>query len=97
MAYFKIYAGLSGGFGGANFVDTLEFDNESEANQYAYEEAISIYEGYEGIHGLRTLEQIMEDEGIEAEDIGLDMYIEERENWLDYYVEPVESLEDTDD
>ena len=97
MAYFKIYAGLSGGFGGANFIDTLEFDNELDANQYAYEEAVYIYEGYEGIHGLRTLEQIMEDEGIEAEDIGLDMYIEEREDWLDYYVEPAESLEDTDD
>lgn len=34
MAYFKIYAGLSGRFGGANFIDILEFDNELDANQY---------------------------------------------------------------
>ena len=37
MAWYKIYAGLSGGFGGAHFQNTEEFATKDEANSYAYE------------------------------------------------------------
>ena len=46
MGYYKIYAGLSGGFGGANYIDTLEFENEDAANDYAFESACELYYSY---------------------------------------------------
>lgn len=46
MKKFKIYAGLGGGFGGADYIDTLEFNNKDEALDYAYQEAVYIKESW---------------------------------------------------
>lgn len=49
---FEIYAGLSGGFGGASHQETDEFNSEEEALEYAYHLAIEEYQSYEGCHGI---------------------------------------------
>lgn len=99
---YKIYAGLGGSFGGATYVDTLEFENEEHASEYAYEVAIDEYEKYEGFHGLKTYNDCIAEaekyvlEGDFAsndiyvnklEECAREIYNEEMERWIDYYVE----------
>ena len=93
MKKFKIYAGLGEGFGGAKYLYTYEFEDRTHAEEVAYEEAIEIYEGYVGDYGLKTIDEIMDENGV-SEDEAQEMYIEERENWLDYYVKESSDLED---
>lgn len=93
---FEIYAGLSGGFGGAKYVETIEFPSYEEAEDYALELAIEEYQGYEGLHGIRSISEIMEDEGLDEDDAELE-YLEERDSWLDYYVEEIDEDEEEDD
>lgn len=83
----KIYAGLGGGFGNANYVRTFTGTKE-RAEKEAYYAAIEEYENYEGLHGLRTIDDIMEEDGIEDYEEAQQIYNEERESWLDYYVKP---------
>ena len=89
MTKFKIFAGLGGGFGGARFVGIEEHESRSEASKNAYEYAVEEYESYGGLHGLRTREEVMEEDEIEDEDIGDEAYREEIEGWIEYYVEEV--------
>lgn len=89
MKQFKIFAGLGGGFGGAQECDTLEFASLEAAEQYAYEVACETYDMYAGMHGLRSVADIMEDDECD-EEYAEDVYNEERDGWLDYYVEEVE-------
>jgi hypothetical protein len=88
MKQYRIFAGLSGGFGGAREVDILEFPDTGSAEDYAYEEACAIYESYEGLHGLRSVADIISEEGFSEEEAE-DAYNEEREGWISYYVEEV--------
>lgn len=94
MKKFKIYASLGEGFGGADYVDTLEFDSRDEALDYAYQEATDIYESYEGIGGILSMEEVEEDLreswGEEPGDDDVrECYLEEVESWIEYYVEEV--------
>lgn len=91
MPKYFIYAGLSGGFGGAGLVNdyAMEFKDEEAAEDFAREQAVSEYESYSGLHGLRNLDQIMEEEGIDEEEAE-EIYNEEMESWIDYKVELVE-------
>lgn len=96
MSKYKIYAGLGGGFGGAQYVTTEEFESEEAASRYAYECAIEDYQSYEGLHGLASFGDICEN----PEDYGLDedfcdedaeqIYQEEIESWIEYWAELVE-------
>jgi hypothetical protein len=81
----KIYAGLGGGFGGANYIKTIT-GTKQEAEAEAYQEAINSYESYEGSGGLRTISDIMEEDGVDEEEAE-EIYNDERESWLDYWVE----------
>ena len=84
MKQYRIFAGLGGSFGGAQDQGVCTFYDEEEAIDEAYRVACEIYESYEGIQGLRTIQDIMDEEECcleEAEDI----YYKERELWLDYY------------
>ena len=98
MAQYKIYAGLSGGFGGAKYIGTVKAANENEASQIAYEYAVEEYESYEGLHGLTSYYDVVSNPG----EYGLDedsqdeeslwwAYEEERSSWLDYYVEEIKT------
>lgn len=91
---FEIYAGLGGGFGGANYVETIEANTREEAEEYARQCAIDDYESYEGSHGILSRDDVFEDliesfgeEPLE-EDVDL-RYMEEVEGWIAYYVEEV--------
>ena len=98
MAKFKIYAGLSGGFGGARYCGIYECDNAEEAETYAREQAIEEYESYGGYHGLYTWDsmrqEIADDEydgdidAVDPDDVDMRM-MEEVEGWLTYRIVPV--------
>jgi len=89
MPKYKVFSGLGGGFGGARDNEEIyEFDNENEAIDYAYELAKEEYESYAGLHGLRDIKDIMDEDGVDEEEAE-EIFCEERENWLDYYVEEV--------
>jgi hypothetical protein len=89
MKRYKIYAGLGGGFGGANYQETKLFNSDSKAENYAWELASDIYESYVGLHGLRGIEEIIEEDGVSSEEAYC-IYDEEKESWLDYWAEEVE-------
>ena len=98
MPKFKIYAGLSGGFGGARFCEVYECSSRAEAETYAREVAIEEYESYGGYHGLYTWDSMRQEiaddeydgdiEAVDSEDVDMRM-IEEVEGWLTYKVIPV--------
>lgn len=106
---YRIYAGMSGGFGGANYVGWLDTDDEAEAESYAREIAIEEYQSYEGYHGILSEYECAQElygeggpgdvpewvwESPSAQEEIHDMYIEEIENWIDYYVEEGDEPED---
>lgn len=96
MKKYNIYAGLGGGFGGARLVaEAEEFENEDAAVNYAYECALEEYQSYEGYHGIVSYGDILdypEDYGLEdgfTEEDVQEIYQEEVESWITYYVKEV--------
>lgn len=89
---FKIHYGLGGGFGGAINHETLDFEDAEDAELYAWKAACEEYEQYDGMHGLQTVEEIMEEENVPELD-AQEMWEEHRESWLDYRVEELSSTE----
>ena len=95
MPRFKIYAGLSGGFGGAQYQCTDDFINLADAEQYARELAMEEYESYGGCHGLYTWDSMRKEiadeeyngdiEQVDPEDVD-DRMTEEVEGWITYKV-----------
>ena len=86
---FDIYYGRGGGFGGAVFDGTFEFQNLEEAVNYAYMKAIEEYESYGGCHGLLDIEEVRQDcidsFGKEPSEEDLeDAYREQVESWIVY-------------
>lgn len=113
MPKFKIYAGLSGGFGGARYCGVYECADKNEAETYAREQAIEEYESYGGYHGLYTWDSMRQEiaddeydgdiEQVDPEDVDMRL-MEEVEGWLTYKIIPVQddfpldwSEEDDDD
>lgn len=98
MPKFKIYAGLSGGFGGARYCGVYDCEDEHEAEEIAREEAMSEYESYGGYHGLYTWDSMRQEiadteydgdiEQVDPEDVDIAM-TEEVEGWLSYRIVPV--------
>jgi hypothetical protein len=85
--YYIIGWGLSGGFGGINNYEVIEASSLEEAEKDAYQRAIDEYESYSGYHGLRSVEDIIEEDGVDEEEAE-EIYNEEREGWLDYVAKP---------
>ena len=102
MPKYKIYAGLNGSFGGANYIHTTdESYSEEEANLEAYEIACELYESYT-FHGLGTYSDALvqaeseifeynyethDDWRTELEERANAIYTEYVDNWVEYYVE----------
>ena len=96
--FYRIYAGLGGGFGGAEYHGTYEFSSQEEAERYAYDLAWDEYESYGGYHGLYTWDSMRQEiadyeydgdiEAVDPEDVDMRM-MEEVEGWLTYKVIPV--------
>lgn len=98
MPKFKIYAGLSGGFGGANYIGTYEYNSEQEANEDAYRIAIEEYESYGGHHGLMNWNECRQDLidsfGEEPTDEEVDSHYQEyMESCIEYWVKPYKEEE----
>jgi hypothetical protein len=85
--YYIIGWGLSGGFGGIHNYEVIEASSLEEAEKDAYQRSLDEYENYSGYHGLRSIEDIMEEDGVEEEEAE-EIYNEEREGWLEYVAEP---------
>ena len=99
MKKYNIYAGLGGGFGGAEYRGTGEFESEEDAAEVAYGIACEEYESYEGYHGILSWGDIAEDSNLDPEDEDnydeiLEAYNEEMESWIEYYA--VLTEEDTE-
>lgn len=87
MPKYKIYAGLGGGFGGGYYIKTTLETTREWAEEEAYDEACEIYDSYGGTQGLFDREEALEEDP-DLNDEELDeMYNEDRENWVDYWVE----------
>lgn len=85
---YNIYVGLSGGFGGATYQGTEDFDNIDEATDVAYQLACEEYDAHAGSYGLRSWGDIAAEEDLDEEDDELEIdeiYTEEREDWIEYY------------
>lgn len=92
MTEYKIYAGLNGGFGGAEYIETDEFESEEDALEYAFAVACNIYEDYAGTNGIRYLDDIADEEDLDLDEDWEtieEIFSEEREGWLSYKVELV--------
>ncbi len=87
---YKIFHGLGGGFGGAQYQYTTTEDmTEDWAMREAEEGAKEEYDSYGGMHGLETIESIMEeDEDMSYKDAEQAMN-EAYESWIDYHIEEV--------
>lgn len=86
--------GLAGGFGGISDYEVIEAEDESQAWDYAFEQACEEYELYVGTNGLRSMEEIMEEDEIEDEDEAEEVYKEERESWITYSAVPYSKEEE---
>lgn len=81
----RLYAGLSGGFGGASYIKTIEASEASAFREAEYE-ANEIYDRFEGMHGLFNSEDELEQNPeLTEEELG-EMEDEDRERWLDYHI-----------
>ena len=108
MAWFKIYCGMGGSFGGAQYHGTYEYANIEEATQDAYLKAEEEYQSYEGCHGILSYadcEEDLQDSGFidgdmsddEIEDMVYSHYREEIESWISYYALPATGPDDQDE
>ncbi len=88
MKLFIIGYGLSGGFGGIQNYEVVDASSQNAAERQAWDKACETYESYVGMHGLREISEIMEEDGIDDEDEAEQAYSEEREGWIEYYAEP---------
>ena len=94
---YNIYAGLSGGFGGAYYQGTLKDVDEVEADNYAYELACEEFERYEGYSGLCDYDEFLEEypDGTEED---YDVFRSEQiDSWTDYYVVPTDEDDEIDE
>lgn len=92
MEKYNIYAGLGGSFGGAQYQYTIEAKSKEGAEDIAYNEAVEIYQDFEGTHGIMDwddcaisleIDPYTEDDNLIAEVD--ELYNEEMENWIKYY------------
>lgn len=62
-----------------------------QAMTRAWEEACQTYEGYVGLHGVRTLEEIMQEDHV-SENAAEMIFGDERESYLDYDAKCISKL-----
>ena len=101
MQKYEIYAGMGGGFGGAQLHGIYEFSSVQEAERYAYDLAFDEYQSYEGSHGILSWDEVYEDclasewiepgaqSETEIEGIVDDAYLELVEGWIEWRAIPI--------
>ena len=86
---FLIRCGMGGGFGGPGEWEEIEAENIEDAEKQAESLAREKYEYYEGLHGIRDVNDIMGEELVD-EDEANHIYEEEIETWIVYEAKPAE-------
>ena len=93
MAYFKIGYGCGCGDNEDYIIAESEEDAVAIANEYAEHD----YESYEGLHGIRGMAEIAEEDyDVDLDEVGTllyeeieRVYLDERESQLDYWAEEI--------
>ena len=101
MRWYRLYYKSVGG--GVECEGPRKYTGEHDATVDAYLLAVEDYESFEGYHGIPSVDNIMD----EKEDYGLasdasedecwEAYYEERQSWLDYWVEEANGPDDIDE
>ena len=99
MAYFRITYGCGCG----ENEEYMIFNSQEEADKAAYQLAIEDYESFEGLHGIRSMREIAEEDfEVDLDELDFDTamyidietaYFDERESQLDYSVEEISKEE----
>ena len=97
MKYYKIGYGCGCG----DNEDYITANDQREADEIAWERAIEEYESFEGLHGIRGMAEIAEEDyDIELDELGTllyeeieRVYIDERESQIDYWAEEITEKE----
>ena len=99
--WYRLYINSVGG--GSECEGPREYETKEDAMDDARMMAIDDYESFEGYHGIPNISDIME----EMEDYGLDrdaseddcwdVYYEQREGWMDYWVVEASGPDDIDE
>ena len=99
MAYFRIEYSCGCG----ENEEYMEFANEKVANDYAYQCAIDEYECFEGLHGIRGMSEIAEEDfDLNWEELDYNTgdyaaveaaYFDERESQISYSAEEISEEE----
>ena len=84
----KIRYGLGGGFGGLGDWETIEAKSYNDALNEAHDRAVELYSSYSGLHGIRSIEDIMEEDGVTEDEANASLE-EECESWIDYEAEEI--------
>ena len=85
MPYFLICHGMGGGFGGSNPDFIEKYENSDEALDVAYNLAKEEYQSYEGYHGIRSIDDINEEDfGGEDFNAAEEVYNEGVNDWIEY-------------
>lgn len=79
----KYLIGYSG-LGDFWYYEIINAENDEDASYCAWEEACNKYEDYLGLHGIRDISEIMEEEDCSEEDAN-EIFNNDRESWIDYW------------
>lgn len=95
MAYFRITYGCGCG----ENEEYMEFNSQQEADEAAYQLAIDDYESFEGLHGIRSMREIAEEDfEVDLDELDFDTamyidietaYLDERESQISYGAEEI--------
>ncbi len=83
---FQIRYALAGGFGGCirkDWEDMPYAQTMEEAEKYALKMACEEYETYDRLIGLRSIDMIMQEDGVDEKEAA-HIWADERDSWLDY-------------
>jgi len=85
MATFWIRSGLGGGFGGCENEcwEEIEARSHTEAMDVAEEQAKELYHSFAGMHGLRDIDTIMEEEDCD-EDEAESILAYDIDSWIEF-------------
>ena len=95
MAYFRITYGCGCG----ENEEYMEFNSQQGADEAAYQLAIDDYESFEGLHGIRSMREIAEEDfEVDLDELDFDTamyidiettYLDERESQISYGAEEI--------
>lgn len=89
---FNIY--YASGIGGDSIDENTpqeigDFKDKKSAIHYVWEQACEDYDQYAGLHGIRDLQEIIDDGDAWNEDEAQEVYNDERENSIEYDAIPI--------